>query len=139
MNRNVVRKLLLVLGLVVAVAMVALAQSSNQDADGCSRTDSGCLVGRTEWGSGMNSNYYFLRLTNNCGRRVFVRACMLMADGQDRCGAFAINAGGTYNFNHVGVDRRGLVYWQWVGSAQSSKDWVCALRVTGWNDPPRYR
>lgn len=139
MRDNSVGTVLLVLVMMIAVSMFAFAQASNQDADGCYGTASGCLVGRTEWGTGMNSNRYFLRLTNNCGGRVYVRACMLMANGEDLCGQFAISAGATYNYNSIGADSRGLVSWQWIGSAQSSKDWVCALRVSGWTDRPRYR
>lgn len=124
--------------LMLMVPVIAFGQRSSPDEDGCYATARDCVVGRTEWGTGMNSDRYYLRVTNNCSGRVYVRACMLMATGQPRCGAFSLRPGETHNFNWNNAHDSGRVEWRWTGSLQPSKDWVCAGKVAGFSDDPDF-
>lgn len=129
-----------ILALITVVGLIRVHTVSAQQVDdaGCFETRPNCVVGRTEWGTGRNSDRLYLRLTNRCGARVYVRACMRMANGSDRCGAFGINPGQTHNFNWTGADERGLTEWRWVGSVRAQSDWVCAGRVSNFTADPRY-
>lgn len=124
--------------ILLAIPVGSYAQSSSPDEDGCFATADNCVTGRTEWGTGMNSDRYYLRLTNNCSARVYVRACMRMANGSPRCGAFGINPGETHNFNWNNAHESGDVTWTWIGSVRGSSDWVCAGKVPGWSENPDF-
>ena len=108
------------------------------DEDGCWRTPPGCVAITI----GQNTFYPVIsRGTNNCGGRVYARFCNeapgLSADGD--CGAGGIRDGGTKSWaTSKGHEPTGRTHWQWVGSTNWIKDWVCTGKVEGWHDPPVY-
>lgn len=117
---------------------VSSAQSpENADEDGCWRPNLICLVIKSEW----KKSEFRSSGTNKCGGRIYARFCneapglSLIGD----CGASAIPAGHTKKWSTPeGLKPTGLTHWTWIGSNILSKDWVCAFKVIGWNDPPDY-
>ncbi len=101
-----------------------------QDADGCSATRSSCVSGSGEWTS---SGALKLRLTNNCGKRIYIKFCNERDGESPDCGASGLSAGRSTTWTTH--DATGRNQWTWVGSARTSKDWVCSEKVDGWNDP----
>ena len=119
-----------IIGVMCAGFMYALAIFATHVMAGDS---DGCWSGRHSGGSCLKYESYeennktYIILTNLCNDRLYVKWC-----ANDKCGADSLNSGQTKKkYEYVTNARVRAIA---VGSNISSKDWVCAGKVSGWND-----
>ena len=93
----------------------------------------GCWSGRhskgpcLEYQTYEKNNKTYIILTNVCKGRLYTKWC-----ADDKCGADSLNGGSTKKKYEYVTNARVKVLA--IGSNKSSKDWVCADKVHGWND-----
>ena len=115
------------------VAAPAWTQTpADADEDGCWDPPPDCLAINTEW----QGERFWSFGTNNCGGRVYAKFCNERNKNGDDCGAAGIPAEGGVSW--ASFDATGNTAWQWVGSNNGAKDWVCSGKVDGWHDDPVY-
>jgi len=113
----------------LAVSLIA-PPAMAQDEDGCFNTASECITMTSKWKNDDFISYF----TNNCQGRVYATFCNQRASKRADCGASGISQGRRHSWRTYS-DATGRSRIRWIGSTIPSKDWVCALKVDGWNDP----
>lgn len=122
---------------VSAAALLALAVApeaawaegpGTADEDSCYYTRPNCVSGDMNL---RNDGEGRLKLTNNCGGRIYLKYCLERTGGRSPyCGATGLGAGNstwpavTSTYNATGSWRIA-----WIGVLRDSKDWVCSHKV----------
>ena len=109
----------------------AQSYSVNADDDTCWEPPNWCLSANASWDQ-YTEDKINVRYENVCQHRVYIRMCNQRMNGTEDCGATGLSPGRTttwYTYNASGSYRYNM-----VGVLTSSKDWVCAGKVYGWND-----
>jgi len=107
--------------------------SSSVDSDGCwdalNEWGKDCVVvDRTKWDDTKFRVYY----KNTCAHRVYARMCNGRKEGSPDCGASGIKAGDTKQWYTYKANGEYTIIT--VGAVKASSDWVCAGKVSNWND-----
>ena len=117
----------------------SLQGPENADEDGCFTAGDRCVSVKSEFRGKGEYREFRIQMTNNCRARLYIKYCFERTDGKASCRATGLRPGrstlpgvtSTYN----GTGRYSV---NWVGVLQPSKDWVCAGKVEGWNDPTTF-
>ncbi len=130
------RKLTL-FSLFLLLGTTAFAQNySPQTAD-----DDGCYFPPSSYSDAISSTAVWSEYTedkltvkhsNISNGRVYARFCNQRSNGTWDCGASGISANRTHNWTTYNATGRYKI--RWIGSNNPSKDWVCAGKVSNWND-----
>jgi hypothetical protein len=119
------RKIGLMAAVSLGVTMQALPASASND-DGCwsGKYSGGSCV---QYSTYEKNNKTYFKITNKCDRRLYIKWC-----ADKKCGADGLPGGATrtrYEFvTNAVTSVKG------VGSTKGSQDWVCAGKVSNWND-----
>ena len=116
---------------VFSLASFANSYQVNADEDSCWNPPKWCLESSSRW-SKYDKGKLIVTYHNVCQHRMYLRMCNTRVDGSEDCGASGISAGKKKNWSTYKSD--GKYTYKWVGSIKGSKDWVCAGKVSGWND-----
>jgi hypothetical protein len=116
-----------------SIVAVTISTSPIQaaDSDGCYAVNPGCISNQSGWKNGK----FVVRLSNNCGARIYLRYCVRTTNGRGACEASGVAAGRRQVSTMYSADSSGSLSWRVVGSNRGMKDWVCADKFDGWNDP----
>ena len=110
-----------------------------------------CVNDQTYWHTAFGSTQFILKLTNNCGGRLYATICVekhcdtnfarssLCRNGEATwwsCGATGLRAGKSTSWNaYEGEDgATGGAWWRAVGSNRPGSDWVCNDLIPDWDD-----
>ncbi len=129
-NRQSNRHSRLLGALTIASLVVLTTQASAMDADedGCYATPSGCVEMTGSWSR--NNETFTSKYENKCGGRVVVNHCNYRTGQSLDCGQNGIRPGRSTTWKSY--DATGEYQAEWVGSLNSSNDWVCVNKSGGW-------
>lgn len=93
---------------------------------------SSCVRSDGRWGHGINRDRYIVTHENICSERIVVKMCNERESGAPLCGQDSIAPGRSKTWSSFG-DSTGRFAVQWIGSRNSSEDWVCSSQM-GWQN-----
>lgn len=108
-----------------------LLSSGAVDADGCYLPLTQCVTATTKWVTLFGTTSFVAKYTNNCSAGIYIKFSNQRNNLTWDSGADHLSAGGATSWETY--DANGAYTYMYVGSTKSSYDWVCAGKVSNWN------